>query len=55
MGVHLRTIPTGTDVGADRQRSEDAARMLLEIPDAKRDYDLAASAVMAARRGDRLA
>ena len=41
-------------VCADRQRSEDAARVLLEIADGERDYDLAASAVVAAVGGDRL-
>ncbi len=38
----------------DRKRSEDALRVLLEIADGTRDYDLAASASAVAARSDRL-
>ncbi len=37
-----------------RKHGEDGLRVLLEIADGKRDYDFAASASLAAARGDRL-
>jgi hypothetical protein len=42
-------------VEAERARTGEALTILLEIADGKRDYDLAASAEVASRRGARLA
>jgi hypothetical protein len=41
-------------VESERARADDALTILLEIADGKRDYDLAASAEAASRRGERL-
>lgn len=41
-------------VESERARSGEALTILLEIADGKRDYDLAASAEVAALRGERL-
>lgn len=38
----------------ERAQADDALRLLLEIADGKRDYDLAAAAELASRRGERL-
>jgi len=38
----------------ERDRADEALTVLLEIADGKRDYDLAAAADVASRRGDRL-
>ena len=42
-------------VEAERARAGDALTILLEIADGRRDYDLAAAAAVAGRRGERLA
>jgi len=41
-------------VAVERARTGEALTILLEIADGKRDYDLAASADVASRRGQRL-
>lgn len=41
-------------IGAERERAEDALRVLTEIADGQRDYDLAASDAAFRKRGDRL-
>lgn len=42
-------------VEAERAQAGEALTILLEIADGRRDYDLAAAAELAARRGERLA
>lgn len=42
-------------VEVERARAGDALTILLEIADGTRDYDLAAAAELASRRGERLA